>query len=202
MIETNERLVSYSLGWQFGRHLMTHNFEGLDLEHAFEAARDCFFGRKSPYTDEQAELAYRAVKTKVDQVRQQEAAKLAPLSQAFLEDNASKEGVQVTDSGLQLEIIERGDGPVPSPIDVVRVNYHGTLFNGQVFDSSIERGIPAELAIQEVIPGWREALQLIPVGTRCRLWLPPELAYGERGNPPQIPGKVALCFELELLAIC
>jgi len=201
MADSDEKMVSYGMGWQFGRHLLTHLFDGLDLEAAFAGVKDCFEDRESPYTDEQVELAFKTIAARTEVARQKEAAKLAGKSEAFMTNNAQKEDIVVTPSGLQYKIIEQGDGSVPGPLDSVVVHYHGMLINGDVFDSSVERGVPAEFAVQQVIPGWTEALQLIAVGSKCRLYIPSELAYGKTGSPPRIPGNAALIFDIELLEI-
>lgn len=120
---------------------------------------------------------------------------------AFLEENKAKEGVMVTESGLQYEIIKEGKGAKPSASDRVKVHYHGTTIDGTVFDSSVDRGEPAEFGVSQVIPGWTEALQMMPVGSKWKLTIPSELAYGDQAAGPNIgPGSV-LVFEVELLDI-
>lgn len=198
---TEEEKVSYGLGWQFGRHLLGHDFEGLNLEMAFKGVRDCYKGKASPITDEEVEKAFQIISTRVEQTRQQKAAEMAGKSEALLNENAQRPEVTVTESGLQYEVIETGDGNCPSALDSVKVHYHGKFFNGEVFDSSMDRGIPAEFPIQGVIPGWTELLQLMPVGSKWRAFIPAALAYGEKGSPPRIPGNCALMFDIELLDI-
>ena len=119
----------------------------------------------------------------------------------FLEENAKKAGVNVTDSGLQYEILTEGNGNKPSATDKVRVHYTGTLPDGTVFDSSVARGAPAEFPVNGVIRGWVEALQMMPVGSKWKLTIPHELAYGERGAGASIPPFSTLVFEVELLDI-
>ncbi len=121
--------------------------------------------------------------------------------EAFLAENKTKEGIQTTESGLQYKVITEGTGEKPNPTDVVRVHYHGTLMDGTVFDSSVERGEPAEFGVSQVIPGWTEALQLMPVGSKWKLFIPQDLAYGPRGAGQAIPPYSALVFEVELLEI-
>ncbi len=119
----------------------------------------------------------------------------------FLAENAKKQGVFTTASGLQYEVIKMGDGPKPKATDKVKTHYHGTLINGKVFDSSVERGEPISFPLANVIPGWTEALQLMPVGSKFRLFIPYQLAYGERGAGADIKPYSALIFEVELLGI-
>ena len=201
MSDSNEKIVSYGMGWQFGRHLLTHDFEGLDLEAAFAGMRDCYLDKESPYTDKEAEQAFKAITARVEAKRAASAAEAAANSEEFLRKNAERDDVTVTPSGLQYKIVEPGEGRKPGALDTVRVHYHGMLVNGDVFDSSVQRGNPIEFSLQSVIKGWTEGLQLIPVGTRCRLYIPANLAYGEKGSPPRIPGNAALIFDIELLDI-
>ncbi|MBR2370332.1 MAG: FKBP-type peptidyl-prolyl cis-trans isomerase [Paludibacteraceae bacterium] len=119
---------------------------------------------------------------------------------AFLEANKSVEGVQVTESGLQYKVVKMGKGKKPSATDRVKVHYHGTLIDGKVFDSSVERGEPALFALNQVIPGWTEGLQLMPVGSKFTFYIPSELAYGDR-ETGEIKPFSALIFEVELLGI-
>jgi FKBP-type peptidyl-prolyl cis-trans isomerase FkpA len=120
---------------------------------------------------------------------------------AYRAENAKRAGVHTTASGLQYEVLTEGTGPKPKPTDNVRVHYRGTLIDGKEFDDSHARGEPAVFAVDEVIPGWSEAVQLMPVGSKYRFVVPPELAYGEAGAAPDIPANATLVFEVELLAI-
>ena len=121
--------------------------------------------------------------------------------QAFLEENKGKEGVKVTDSGLQYKVVEAGEGPSPGPADSVKVHYEGTLLDGTVFASSRERGEPVTFPVKAVIPGWTEALQLMKEGARYKLFIPPDLAYGERGAGADIGPNETLIFDVELLEV-
>lgn len=119
----------------------------------------------------------------------------------FLAENGQREGVVTLDSGLQYEIIKTGDGAKPGPTQTVTCHYHGTVIDGRVFDSSVKRGQPASFPLNRVIPGWTEALQLMPVGSKWRLFLPPNLAYGDRQISAEIGPNSTLIFEVELLGI-
>ncbi len=121
--------------------------------------------------------------------------------QAFLEENLKKEGVKVTESGLHYEVIKAAEGPKPKDSDTVKVDYIGTLVDGTEFDSSIARGEPAVFGVGQVIPGWSEALQMMEVGSKYRVVIPSELAYGETGAPPVIEPNSVLVFEIDLLGI-
>jgi FKBP-type peptidyl-prolyl cis-trans isomerase len=120
---------------------------------------------------------------------------------AFLEKNGAREGVTTTESGLQYEVLKEGTGAKPTATDKVRVHYHGTLIDGTVFDSSVDRGEPATFGVSQVIKGWTEALQLMPVGSKWKVFIPSELGYGERGAGGNIGPNEALIFEMELLEI-
>jgi FKBP-type peptidyl-prolyl cis-trans isomerase FklB len=120
---------------------------------------------------------------------------------AFLADNATKEGVNVLESGLQYKVITEGSGNIPAATDTVSTHYEGSLINGEVFDSSYRRGEPAGFPVNAVIRGWVEALQLMKEGTKWQLYIPSELAYGEFGSPPVIPPNSTLIFDVELIEI-
>lgn len=119
----------------------------------------------------------------------------------FLAENAKRQGVFTTESGLQYEPLSEGDGPMPVDTSRVTVHYHGTLVDGKVFDSSVDRGEPATFALNQVIPGWTEGLQLMSVGSKYKFYIPSELAYGQRPPSPTIPPNAVLIFEVELLSI-
>lgn len=119
----------------------------------------------------------------------------------FLAENARKEGVKSTPSGLQYIVITEGEGDTPTSTDIVKVHYTGTLIDGRVFDSSVSRGVPAQFGVNQVIPGWTEALQMMKVGSKYKLFLPSDIAYGERGAGEMIQPNSTLIFEVELLDI-
>ncbi|MGE4587337.1 MAG: FKBP-type peptidyl-prolyl cis-trans isomerase [Mangrovibacterium sp.] len=149
----------------------------------------------------EAEQANSLIQNFFKKISEQEASQNAEEGKAFLEQNKTREGVNTTESGLQYEILKEGSGPKPKAEQRVKCHYHGTLIDGTVFDSSVERGEPATFALNQVIPGWTEALQLMPVGSKWKLYLPSELAYGERGAGRDIGPNSALIFEVELLEI-
>ncbi len=148
-----------------------------------------------------AEEANNLIRSYFEGASKKEAQKNLEAGQAFLETNKAKQGVVTLPSGLQYEIMTEGNGPKPTAEDKVKCHYHGTTIDGKVFDSSVDRGEPMEFPVNGVIPGWVEALQLMPVGSKWKLYIPAELAYGERGAGADIGPNSALVFEVELLEI-
>ncbi len=187
---TDAEKASYGIGLQMGEQLKANPFEGLNLNSVFEGMKDAYAG--SAFQVEIPEIQAR---------REEEAKVLAAEGIAFLEENAKRPEITVTESGLQYEVLATGEGEKPTAESTVRVDYHGTLVNGTVFDSSYERGQPAEFPVGGVIKGWTEALQMMPVGTKWRLYVPHELAYGERGAGAAIAPYSTLVFDVELHAI-
>jgi FKBP-type peptidyl-prolyl cis-trans isomerase FklB len=141
------------------------------------------------------------INRRMQRMQKQQANAMAAAGEAFLKQNATREDVKVTGSGLQYEILQAGTGQVPGASSTVRVHYHGTLVDGTVFDSSVQRGEPLEFPVNGVISGWTEALQLMPAGSRWKLYIPHELAYGARGAGGAIGPYSTLIFEVELLAV-
>jgi len=168
--------------------------------------KDAMSGGKTLITEEEARAALMELQTEV-RAKQEEKTKLAlennkKEGEAFLAANKSKEGVVTLPSGLQYKILKQGTGPKPTAGDTVECNYRGTLINGTEFDSSYKRGQPATFPVSGVIKGWTEALQLMPVGSKWQLFIPSNLAYGERGTPGgEIGPNATLIFEVELLSI-
>ncbi len=191
--------VSYCIGMSIGDSLLQQDLGGIDPSVLAEAVRDMFQGNSMKYSPEQANEIIQAY------VQELAASKYEVDKKAgedFLAENAKKEGVSTTESGLQYEVIAAGEGPKPSATDTVKVHYHGTLIDGTVFDSSISRGIPATFGVHQVIKGWTEALQLMPVGSKYRLYIPQDLAYGAHPHPGgAIKPFMALIFDVELIAI-
>lgn len=198
---TLEQKVSYGFGWQFGRQLHKNKFPGMDLEACILALRQCFEGQPSMLSEEELNEAYDAVKEKRKEVETQRQADYRKLCAQFLEENARREGVCVTDSGLQYEVLEKGDGVSPEPGSLVRTHYHGSFIDGQVFDSSVTRNEPAEFHVDQVIPGWTEILMMMKEGDKWRVAIPYQLAYGEVGSPPAIPPFATLMFEIHLIKV-
>jgi len=187
---------------------------GLILEEVLAAIEDQAAGVEPKFTQEELQVAGEEARKFMEaqqaamqaQQQQQQEARMASADenleagQAFLQENAGKDGVMTTLSGLQYKVIEEGEGEKPEATDVVRVHYTGKLLDGTVFDSSVERGEPVEFPLNRVIPGWTEGLQLMSPGATYRFWIPANLAYGERGNQRIGPNQV-LDFEVELLEV-
>jgi FKBP-type peptidyl-prolyl cis-trans isomerase len=193
------KAVSYCVGMSIAGSLMQQDLEGIDPEVMAQAIRDVFEGKPLTYQPEQAneiiqDYLAKATVTKFETIKNE--------GEAFLASNATREGVKTTSSGLQYEVITEGQGKKPGSTDNVTVHYHGTLIDGVVFDSSIHRGQPATFGVHQVIPGWTEALQLMSVGSKYRLYIPQELAYGANPHPGgAIKPYSALIFDVELLTI-
>ena len=200
-LEKDEQKVSYGFGLQFGQQLLRNKFDGLELEAVFAGISDILNRQAIQVTEAELNKAYSAVQRTLQEKAEKQAKQMAELSLAFLRENAKREGVQVTESGLQYEILETGTGEKPTAESTVKTHYHGTFIDGTVFDSSIERDEPAEFGVSQVIKGWTEALQMMPIGSKWRLAIPAELAYGDAGAPPSIPGGAALVFDVHLLEI-
>ncbi|MHB8864912.1 MAG: FKBP-type peptidyl-prolyl cis-trans isomerase [Pirellulaceae bacterium] len=192
--------ASYGIGFNIGQNLKQ---DELDINPALIARGliDALAGNKPALTEEQIQKALEEFQKILDQQAAQRAGKAAQEGEAFLAENAKQEGVKTLPSGLQYKVLKEGTGPSPKETDTVRTHYHGTFINGKVFDSSVERGEPAEFPVNRVIPGWTEALQLMKVGDKWQLFIPSKLAYGKRGSPGGIPADSTLIFEVELLEI-
>ncbi len=188
--------AGYAIGRDIGRMLQAQALD-VDLVFLARGMRDALSGAQPALSDKECQEVLQAVQ-KESQSRV--AARNKTEGERYLAGNAKAAGVKVTKSGLQYKVLKEGTGPVPKASDVVSTHYHGTFVNGNVFDSSVERGEPAEFPVANVIAGWTEALQMMKVGSKWQLVVPPELAYGERGTPG-IPPNATLIFEVELLAI-
>lgn len=197
-LKTDNDSLSYAIGINIGQSLKQQGLEGIDLNILKSAMNDILKGNPQIITAEQCMPVIMASMKKVQEK------KFAPVKAEgvkFLAENAKKEGVTTLPSGLQYTILTKGTGEIPKATDKVNVHYHGTLINGQIFDSSVDRGTPAQFGVTQVISGWVEALQLMPVGSKWKLFIPSALAYGERGAGENIPPFSTLIFDVELLSI-
>ena len=203
-LETSEQRLSYGIAYGLGKRMQADAVP-LDIDTFTAGLRDALSGAEPRMTHEEVTAEMQAYQEKVaaEQEAAQAAAGAANLAaaQAFLEENAAREGVTVTDSGLQYEVLEQGDGPIPGPDDTVEVHYRGTLIDGTEFDSSYKRGETDTFGVGQVISGWTEALQLMPQGSKWKLFIPPELGYGAGGAGQAIGPNSALIFEVELISI-
>lgn len=194
---------SYSLGYEFGENLKKQEIE-LDTDTLLSGIRDALDGKESALSSEEIRNTMTQLRQKVKASQERRyreaAAKNLEEGKAFLTDNGTKEGVKTLPSGLQYKVLQEGNGPKPKATDTVTVNYRGTLVNGTEFDSSYNRNEPATFQVGGVIKGWTEALQLMPTNSKWQIFVPAELAYGERQLGP-IPANSTLIFEIELLKI-
>ncbi|WP_317129534.1 FKBP-type peptidyl-prolyl cis-trans isomerase [Luteibaculum oceani] len=189
---------SYSLGMDIGNNVKNSEFDSLSVDLMVQGIKDVMNEGELEFTVEESQEIVRSYLTKL-QSKKADAAKSK--GEEFLAKNAEREDVVVLESGLQYEVLKMGNGPKPGPTDKVKTHYHGTLIDGTVFDSSVERNEPASFPVNRVIPGWTEALQLMPVGSKWKLYIPSDLAYGPRGTQGIIGPNEALIFEVELLEI-
>jgi FKBP-type peptidyl-prolyl cis-trans isomerase FklB len=190
--------VSYGLGTLVATNLKSQGGDDLDLDALVVVIKDVFQNKKLKLDQQQAmgivqEYMKKAMDKKSGKVKEE--------GRVFLENNKKNENIKVTASGLQYKVLKAGTGKSPVASDNVTVHYTGKLIDGTVFDSSVERGEPATFGVGQVIPGWTEALQLMHVGDKWELYIPSDLAYGERGAGGQIPPHATLIFEVELIKI-
>ena len=198
---TTELRVSYGVGRQMGEQLASNPFDGVDAAAVAQGVIDALTGKESQVARPELEEAFRIIGTKMQAKQAAQAGMQAKEGELFLAENAKKAGITITESGLQYEVITQGTGAIPTATSKVKTHYHGTLIDGTVFDSSVTRGQPIDFPVNGVIAGWTEALQLMPVGSKWRLYIPHNLAYGERGAGASIAPFAALVFEVELLDI-
>jgi len=202
-LNTEAQKLGYIIGMDIGASLKQQGSE-IDLDSLFDAIRTTYEGQEPALTPEEAANIRESFIAKKRSEAEAEmsiaAAKNAAEGDKFLLDNRVKDGVKVTDSGLQYTVVDLGTGPKPSATDKVRVHYRGTLLNGEEFDSSYSRGEPISFKLNEVIPGWTEGVQLMPVGSKFMFYIPPSLAYGPQGGGPIGPNST-LIFQVELLGI-
>jgi FKBP-type peptidyl-prolyl cis-trans isomerase FkpA len=203
-LKTEKDKVSYMVGMQIGSSL-TQIKDEIDLAVVTKAIEATLKGDAPLLTQEQAMEVQKGFAERLQAKRaaemQEAATKNKAEGDAFLAKNKTAAGVQTTASGLQYKVEKQGTGPKPAGTDTVKVHYTGTLLDGTKFDSSVDRGQPAQFALNAVIPGWTEALALMPVGSKYTLWIPSNLAYGDRGTPGPIGPNATLKFDVELLEI-
>ncbi len=203
-LENEQDKLSYSLGMMLGANI-TQRFGDLNFDALIEGLSKQHQNLETAVAIQEAQSVIGAYEQKAAEEAQAKAAEKAKVAiaegEAYLAENKAREGVMVTDSGLQYEVLTEADGPKPALTDTVSVHYVGTLLDGTEFDSSISRGQPAEFGLQGVIPGWTEGLQLMNTGSKVRFVIPSELAYGKRGAGGQIGPDETLIFEVELLEI-
>jgi FKBP-type peptidyl-prolyl cis-trans isomerase FklB len=203
-LTTQKDKFSYALGMNLGASFKKQSVP-VDPNILVRGIKDALAGGKTALTEEQARATLMEVQTEVRKKQQEEMQAAGEASKkegaAFLDANKSKDGVVTLPSGLQYKILTQGTGPKPTATDSVVCNYRGTLLNGTEFDSSYKRGEPATFPVNGVIKGWTEALQLMPVGSKWQLFIPSDLAYGERSPAPEIGPNSTLIFEVELLSI-
>ncbi|OZG74646.1 peptidylprolyl isomerase [Hahella sp. CCB-MM4] len=202
-LETEQQKIGYSFGQMFGRRL-GDSMPELDINSFVMGIQDAYSGNPSKLTDEEIAALMQAYQTQQQAKQRQQMEELANTNlekgTAFLTENAKKDGVVTTESGLQYKVLTKGDGKNPALTDTVEVHYTGTLINGDVFDSSVQRGKSVTFPVNGVIPGWIEALQLMKPGSKWQLFIPADLAYGPSGNGRIGPNETLL-FEVELIAI-
>lgn len=197
--------LSYALGISIGYNFIASGIKDINVQDFADALSDVLTGRTTRLTAEEAKSEVNRFFAELSERQHAEASKMADLNakagEAFLAENGKRVEVKTTPSGLQYEVLKEGEGPSPKPNDTVTVHYTGKLIDGTVFDSSVERGEPATFGVTQVIPGWVEALQLMKTGSKWRLFIPSNLAYGPNGAGGVIGPNQTLLFDVELLAI-
>lgn len=198
-ITTEEQKVSYAIGQEIGRGMKSQGIS-VDVDVLRMSIKDALDGKESRLKPEEMQQAMMGMREKMMADREKSATENKEKGAKFLEENKAKEGVKVTESGLQYQVLTEGTGAQPKAEDTVKVHYKGTLIDGTEFDSSYSRNEPAEFGVGQVIRGWVEGLQLMKVGAKYKFFIPSDLAYGPQGRP-SIPPNSVLVFEVELLDI-
>lgn len=199
-LKTQIDSVSYGIGVAIGENLKRDNLDSINVDMLAKGIKDIFKNDTTAVVLNQ-DQANQVISTYIEGMKAKKTEQSMAASKKFFEENKKKDGVQETASGLQYKVIKMGTGSKPAATDTVIAHYHGTLMDGKVFDSSVERGEPVPFPVNQVIPGWTEALQLMPVGSKWTLYIPSNLAYGERGAGGVIGPNESLIFEVELLGI-
>jgi len=200
-LKTFDQRFSYTLGVRMAKMLTAQGIGELDGPAFGAAVADVINGKELQMTQEQMTETLKERSERIQKERQAKAAEALEKGKKFLADNAKKDGVKVTDSGLQYQVIREGKGESPKKTDRVKVHYEGHTIDGKKFDSSYDRGKPAEFGVSGVVKGFSEALQLMKPGAKYKVFIPPELGYGERGAGRVIGPNEVLIFDLELLEI-
>lgn len=198
MLKSSSDSLSYAIGMSLANFYKQQGIKNVNTVMVDKAINDVLKTGKPALTDEQMNMCITGYLQK-EKIEKAAIAKKA--GETFLAENKKKPGVVTLPSGLQYQILKKGDGPIPTAADTVRCHYHGTLIDGTVFDSSVERGQPVDFPVTGVIQGWVEALQLMPVGSKWKLFVPSGLAYGDNQMGPKIAPGSTLIFEVELLEI-
>lgn len=198
-LSSDKGKLSYAIGQQIGRQMKGQGIE-IDPNTLAASINDAVTGKDSKLSAQEIQSVMMKAQEAQSAKMQTEAKENKEKGEKFLAENKSKEGVKTTKSGLQYQVLQEGKGKSPKASDVVKVHYKGTLLDGTQFDSSYDRGEPAEFPLNQVIPGWTEGLQLMKIGGKNRLFVPSDLAYGPQGRPG-IPPNSTLIFEVELLEI-
>ncbi|MDE6116782.1 MAG: FKBP-type peptidyl-prolyl cis-trans isomerase [Duncaniella sp.] len=197
--------ISYALGLSMGNNFRASGINEINVEDFADGVAAVFYGSDPKMTYDEAKAEIQKYFTALEEKQRAESAKMAEVNEEagkkFLEENGKRVEVKTTASGLQYEVIQEGDGEQPSAQDQVEVHYTGKLIDGTVFDSSVERGVPATFGVTQVIPGWVEALQLMKAGSKWRLFIPSQLAYGPQGAGGVIGPNATLIFDVELLKV-
>ena len=199
-LTTNVERFSYGVGLQIGQQLKKQGLSGIDTRAIAMAIEDVLAGNDLRVSMDDMRVAATAYQNELNSEKLAKAEKNKVAGDKFLEGNSTREGVVVLDSGLQYRVVESGPGESPAETDTVVVHYRGRLLDGTEFDSSYGRGEPAEFGVGQVIPGWQQALQLMPVGSKWEVWIPASLAYGTEGTGGIGPNET-LHFDIELIEI-
>ncbi len=196
--------ISYALGLSMGQNFRASGIDKIYVQDFADGVASVFYGSEPKMSYDEAKAEIQKYFTALEAKQQAEAAKMGEINEAagkkYLEENGKRVEVKTLPSGLQYEVITEGDGPMPKSTDRVEVHYTGKLIDGTVFDSSVDRGAPATFGVTQVIPGWVEALQLMKAGSKWRLFIPSQLAYGPQGAGPIGPNST-LIFDVELLRV-